>query len=68
VIGCCLSYWFYVRSLFRLKREYVWLTIIIVGLSFFTVHTFAAFYRMYFICFILGGYVLAHRKNTLAGS
>lgn len=35
-----------------------WLTIMIAILSFFTVHTFAAFYRMYFICLILGGYLL----------
>lgn len=56
-IGAGLYYWFYIIGLFKFKREYFWLTVIVVILSFFTVHTFAAFYRMYFICLILGGYL-----------
>ena len=60
-IKCALYYWFYNRSAFQFKREYFWLTIMIAILSFFTVHTFAAFYRMYFICSILGRYLLSEK-------
>lgn len=56
-IGCILYYWFYIKGIIKLRREYFWLIALVVGLSFFTVHTFAAFYRMYFICLILGGYL-----------
>ena len=56
-IGALLFYWFYVKSLFWLKKKYFWLTLIVVLLSFFTVHTFAAFYRMFFVCMVLRGYL-----------
>ncbi len=56
IVGCILYYYFYVRSLFVLRRGYFWLTLMIVGLSFVTVHTFASFYRMYFILIVLSGY------------
>ena len=63
-IGCALYYWFYIKSLVQIKREYFWLALMIIILSFFTVHTFAAFYRMFFICLILGGYL---RSEKLRG-
>lgn len=56
VIGCALSYWLHIKNLLKLKDAYFWLTVMFVGLSFFTVHTYAAFYRLYYISFILAGY------------
>lgn len=56
LIGGVLNYVFYVYSLKHLKREYFWLCVMIIVLSFFTVHTYAAFYRMYFVSFLLIGY------------
>ena len=56
LLGGLVYYWFYFKSLFRLKKAYFWLTVFVMGLSFVTVHTFAAFFRMYFICHILIAY------------
>ncbi len=56
VVGCLLAYWLYVMSLFKLKHAYFWLAVMFVGLSFFTVHTYAAFYRLYYIAFMMAGY------------
>lgn len=56
IVGVALSYWFYVRGLFKLKNAYFWITIVILILSFFTVHTHGTFYMIYFIIFLLDGY------------
>jgi len=56
VCGLVLSYWFYVQGLFCLKNACFWLTVIILGLSFFTAHTHGTFYMIYFILFLMQGY------------
>ena len=56
IIGVVLSYWFYARGLFKLKNAYFWITIVVLILSFFTVHTHGTFYMIYFIIFLLDGY------------
>lgn len=67
VVGCAFYYWFYLKSMLKFKREYFWLSLIVIVLSFFTVHTFAAFYRMYFICMLISGYyhpeIMRKRKH-----
>lgn len=57
LIGCLLLNLFYIKSLFRVKNGYFWLAVLAMALSPFTVHTFAAFYRMYYVCCIMGGYL-----------
>lgn len=56
LIGCLLLNLFYIESLFKVKNGYFWLSVLVMALSPFTVHTFAAFYRMYYVCCIMGGY------------
>ena len=63
LVGCLLSYIFYFKSLFILRRGHFWLTVIVIIFSFFTVHTFAAFYRMYYIIMILHGYKMYSPKK-----
>lgn len=65
VTGCVLSWWFYVRCIRLLKREYCWLAVMVLLLSFFTVHTYAAFYRMYFVSILLQGYGVCQRRSVL---
>lgn len=56
LIGCGFAYWFYAKSMLKLKNAYFWLAVMFVGLSFFTVHTYAAFYRLYYLSFVMAGY------------
>lgn len=58
VIGGLLFYWFYVRSLFHVRHAAFWMCVIFIGLSFFTVHMYAAYYRIFYTLVILQGYVL----------
>ncbi len=65
LVGCILSYWFYFRCFRVLKREYFWLAVVVAGLSLFTVHTYAAFYRMYFVSFLLQGCSVCRTRSAL---
>jgi hypothetical protein len=56
IIGILLSYWFYVKGVFKLKASGFWMTIIIVILSFFSAHTHGTFYMMFFVAFLMEGY------------
>lgn len=63
LIGCLLLHLYYLKSLVRVRNGYFWLAVIALFLSPFTVHTFAAFYRMYYVCCVMGGYLI----ETAAG-
>lgn len=62
-IGTILFYSFYVYSAFKLKREAQILTILFLILSFFTVHMFGAYYKMYYTMIILYGYVQLRQER-----
>ena len=55
LIGVALTYIFYLQCLKKSKREYFWLILVFIVCSFFTVHTYAAFYRMFYISMMLVG-------------
>lgn len=57
LIGMVLFYMFYIKSLFVMKREAFWVIFLFVGLSFVTVHMFAAYYRIYYTFIVLQGYL-----------
>lgn len=56
VIGLVLTYWFYGRGLFRLKKKYFWMSLIIIVISFFTAHTHGTFYMLFYVVFLMNGY------------
>ncbi len=57
IVGLVLSYLLYFNTLRKkVRREYRLLAFFIILLSFFTVHTFAAYYRLYLVSFVLCGY------------
>lgn len=56
VLGLLFSYWFYLRGVFKLKRAYFWMTLIIVVVSYFSAHTHGTFYMLYFVLFLMNGY------------
>lgn len=62
-IGTVLFYSFYVYSLFKLKREAQLMTVIFLIISFFTVHMFGAYYKLYYTMVILYGYVQLRRER-----
>lgn len=55
LIGIVLSYAFYVRSLFKLKGQYFWISLVIIIVSFFSGHTHATFYMLYYVIILLEG-------------
>ena len=56
LIGILLSYWFYVKGLFRLRAFGFWMTGIILVLSFFSAHTHGTFYMMFFVALLMEEY------------
>ena len=62
IIGTVLSYIFYVKCLFDLKDQQFWISVVILIISFFSAHTHAAFYMLYFITFLLYGYCSQNSK------
>ena len=62
-IGTVLFYSFYVYSAFKIRREAQMMTIIFLMLSFFTVHMFGAYYKMYYTMIILNGYVQLRQER-----
>lgn len=57
LIGVILFYAFYVIGLKKLKGISFWMSIIIIGLSIFTVHMYAAYYKMYYTFIVIAGYI-----------
>jgi len=56
ISGTLLSYVFYVRSLFRLRAQYFWLSSVIILISFFTAHTHGTFFMLYFVVILMEGH------------
>ena len=65
LVGVFLSYWFYGQGLFRLKKEYFWITTIVLVISFFTAHTHGTFYMLYFTVFLMEGYNQIGKKDMV---
>ena len=63
-VGTVLFYSFYVYSLFKLRREAQMMVFIFLPLSFFTVHMFGAYYKMFYTMIILYGYVQNRQENA----
>lgn len=63
-IGTVLFYSFYFYSLFKVKREALVMIIIFLPLSFFTVHMFGAYYKMFYTMIILFGYVQNRQESA----
>ena len=63
VFGLIFSYWFYIQGIFKLKGPYFWLSMIIVGISYFTAHTHGTFYMLYYVLFLMNGYYEASLGN-----
>ena len=55
-VGIVLSYWFYVASLLKLTQHNIWLSFIILVVSFFSAHTHGTFYMLYYVYILLGGW------------
>jgi hypothetical protein len=62
-LGAVLFYSFYIYSLFKLRREAQILAFIFLPLSFFTVHMFGAYYKMFYTMIMLYGYVQNRLEN-----
>lgn len=54
-IGMLLSYGFYFLCLFKTKGPYFWISLALVGLSFITIHTHAAYYMLFYSLLLLDG-------------
>lgn len=57
VIATVLSYVFYVYSLMKLKRQYFWMALMILGLSFLTVHTHGSSYMLHLCVLLFAGHI-----------
>lgn len=55
LIGFVLSYVFYTVTLFKVKREYRWMALLVLGLSFFSVHTHGSAFMPYLCTVLLAG-------------
>ena len=64
LIGVILSYIFYIKSMFILKVQYLWISVIIVGISFFTAHTHGTFYMLFYVIILMDGYYSVKIKNA----
>lgn len=63
IVGVLLTYLFYGQGLLKLKGRYLYMTLIILVVSFFSAHTHGTFYMLYFTLFLMNGYNL--RANQL---
>lgn len=63
--GMLLSYGFYLNSLRITRNAWFWTALLLIGLSFVTVHTHAAFYMLYYVLLLLSGYPLEQDKLTV---
>ena len=64
IIGTILSYLFYLRCARELKNRFFWLTIVLIGVSFFMPHTHGTFYMPFFITVLLEGYSELEEPTT----
>ena len=55
-IGLILTYWFYGQGLFTLKAPYNVLSLIIIGVSYFSAHTHGTFYMLFYVLFLMNGH------------
>ena len=55
-IGVLLSYVFYICSMFKAKKSSFWIAMILIGLSFVTIQTHAAYYMLFYVMILLSGY------------
>lgn len=55
IIGIILSYSTYVLGLIRLRRQYFFISLLIIGVSFFSAHTHGTFFMLYFVFILLEG-------------
>lgn len=56
IVGVVLSMWFYVSTIAKKIEISAWASMFIIVLSFFSVHTYAVFYRFYLTMFAMAGY------------
>ncbi|MDO4836538.1 MAG: hypothetical protein Q4B07_08830 [Clostridia bacterium] len=63
IIGLILAYWTYVYGVFRVKKQYFWISVIAFAVSFFSAQTHGTFYMIYFVFFILEGWNEGRRKR-----
>lgn len=56
VIGIILSYSVYIIGIIKLRRQYFWISLMIVLVSFFSAQTHGTFYMMYYVFILLEGY------------
>ena len=56
IIGTMLSYFFYLKCVFNLKDRFFWIAVVIIIISFFSAHTHALFYMIYYFAYLLAGY------------
>lgn len=56
LVGALLSYAFYVQSIIKLKGARFWIALILVGLSFVSLQTHAAFYMLFYVLILMDGY------------
>ncbi len=54
-VGLALSYSGYVYSLIKVRAPYLWISALIMMLSFFTAHTHGSFYMLYFMFILIQG-------------
>lgn len=57
IVGAAISYAFYVLSAVKLRRQYSWFALLMLGLSCFTNHTHGSAFMMIFCIYLLSGYV-----------
>lgn len=65
IIGLILSYAFYVFSFLKLRYHYVWISFIILIVSYFSAHTHGTFYMMYYVFILLEGWHSAKNPYTI---
>lgn len=65
IIGVVLTYIFYGQGIFRLKKSYFYMSIIIVVVSYFSAHTHGTFFMMYFTVFLMNGYYMKEHGSVL---
>ena len=55
VVGIILSYAVYGYGVIKLKRQYFWIALLVIVISFFSAQTHGTFYMMYYIFILLEG-------------
>lgn len=56
MLGFIFSYLFYLFSLLKLKRQHFWMALMILGLSYFSVHTHGSAYMLFYCFLLIGGF------------